>query len=680
MKNYLILLLLLLLSISLFGENKMNWHYRCNFGMHYDLHPQATDTELGAKITHENLRKALKKINPDWIQCDCKGHAGYTAWPTKYGTLSPGYIKDAMRIHSDVCHELGIKLGVHYSGVIDVVACEKHPEWEAKAPKGPDGKAQGYSSVHKSVCPHSAYYDELLIPQFMELIDNYDIDGFWVDGDCWGVLPCYCDKCTGEFKEKYGIDAPTDKSKPEYKLWNEYHRQLFINNVNKYTEAVHKKKPDCLVISNWMLTFGAPVEDTLITDYISGDLSYDQGLKSAVLEGHFIPNRGRDWDLMAWGFGGNTLGEWEVKSIPYLKQECAYVTACGGAAMIYGKPNRNGLLPDWHNKIYGEISKFIKERAEVSRHSVSVPQIAVIHNPTDYFDGTIDGVYTINLLHPAMIKFIGCCNLLSENHYHYDLLMTNMLKGKLSNYKLVIIPEVYKFDDEFKNELRDYVQNGGNVLIGGSNATCAFGDILGIKGNEFGHTMTFVQVGNEVTNFGKLDHFKAKLNGAKALKYIMKEGCIGDSETDRIATVINEFGKGKAVGITFNMFTSYGDNHFPRMRMLFKELMDLYDVEYKISQVEAPSYVHFNLREKDNKIIVNLNNVGKISNAAEVKKNDIFEEIPEVYNIKFRLKLDKKPNKVFLIPSKDNIKSTYKDGYLYVTVKKLEIMETIVIE
>jgi hypothetical protein len=30
-----------------------------------------------------------------------------------------------------------------------------------------------------------------MIPQLKEAIEKYDIDGVWVDGDCWGAEPDY---------------------------------------------------------------------------------------------------------------------------------------------------------------------------------------------------------------------------------------------------------------------------------------------------------------------------------------------------------------------------------------------------------------------------------------------------------------------------------------------------------
>ena len=91
------------------NEPGRNWHLQAFFGLHYDLHAGATDTELGAALTHEHLRAELEKVRPDWVQCDCKGHAGYTSWPTAVGTTSPGVVQDALRIHRDVTRELGCR-------------------------------------------------------------------------------------------------------------------------------------------------------------------------------------------------------------------------------------------------------------------------------------------------------------------------------------------------------------------------------------------------------------------------------------------------------------------------------------------------------------------------------------------------------------------------------------------
>ena len=202
-------------------NNRPNWHRETFFGIHYDQHAHAGDTVLGAELTHDHLRERLLRVQPDWIQCDCKGHPGYTSWPTEVGSTSPGVVKDALRIYRDVTAELGIKLGVHYSGVIDQRAVELHPDWACVDAEG--NRDDG------STCPLSPYTQELMIPQLLEVVRTYDVDGFWVDGENWGSKPCWCERCRTEFVRRTGReDVPQGADDPQWQDWLAFHRDLFV--------------------------------------------------------------------------------------------------------------------------------------------------------------------------------------------------------------------------------------------------------------------------------------------------------------------------------------------------------------------------------------------------------------------------------------------------------------------
>ena len=98
-----------------------------------------------------------------------------------------------------------------------------------------------------------AYTKELMIPQMLEVIDKYDVDGFWVDGDCWGAKFCYCDKCKETFARETGITKiPLESTDPHWQDWDAFHRKRFEEHVRLYAEAVKAHKPGCTVCSNWM--------------------------------------------------------------------------------------------------------------------------------------------------------------------------------------------------------------------------------------------------------------------------------------------------------------------------------------------------------------------------------------------------------------------------------------------
>ena len=70
-----------------------------------------------------------------------------------------------------------------------------------------DDPAHGWSSV----CPRSGYWEKLVIPQLLELVNDYQLDGFWIDGDLWGFPGCRCEKCTGVFSLRTGIAEIPEK-------------------------------------------------------------------------------------------------------------------------------------------------------------------------------------------------------------------------------------------------------------------------------------------------------------------------------------------------------------------------------------------------------------------------------------------------------------------------------------
>ena len=171
------------------------WHGKGRyFGLHYDLHAGAEDTELGLRATPEWLVPMLRMMGCQFVQTDCKGHAGYTSWYSRVpeASVSPGVRRDALKGWREATRRLGMPLHCHYSGIWDGAAGARHPDWCALDSAG--------KPIEGKMCPRGPYLERLMVPQMFELIDRYGLDGFWVDGEIWAVEPCYCERCRAAFR------------------------------------------------------------------------------------------------------------------------------------------------------------------------------------------------------------------------------------------------------------------------------------------------------------------------------------------------------------------------------------------------------------------------------------------------------------------------------------------------
>ena len=293
------------------------------FGLHFDLHPNKTDVALGTDVSEENISRLLDRVRPDYVQYDCKGHVGWAGYPTDVGWPAPGIKKDSLAIWRKMTREHGVGLYIHYSGVWDSQAIEHYPDWARIDEKG--NRDPNNTSVF------GPYKDEMLVPQLKEVVAAYDLDGLWVDGECWAAQFDYSPQALAEWTRATGrTAAPKDRSDPGWLEWKTFHRQAFENYLCHWVDALHAFKPGLQITSNWMYTTFAPKPVVAKLDFLSGDYSPSLSLDRARVEARYLASTGMPWDLMAWGFDKGKDQGWSIKTPVQLMQEAAVVLMQGG--------------------------------------------------------------------------------------------------------------------------------------------------------------------------------------------------------------------------------------------------------------------------------------------------------------------------------------------------------------
>ncbi|HEY8744304.1 MAG TPA: alpha-amylase family protein [Chloroflexota bacterium] len=646
-----------------------NWHDLVFFGIHYDLHANAQDTELGREVTAELLREAWQKIRPDWIQCDCKGHPGYTSWPTQVGTPSPGIVRDALRIHRDVTRELGIPLVVHYSGVWDTVAMQQHPEWARV-------NADGQRDPDKA-CLTGGYGPELMVPQLLEIIDRYDVDGFWVDGENWATAPCYCERCQRQFADQAGGPvAPRGPAEPGWQAWLAFQRRAFDAHVYRYTAAIHQRKPGCLVCSNWMYSLRQPEPVTVPVDFLSGDFSHAWGLERALVEARFLASRGMPWDLMAWGFttGENQQDGWQFKTADHLCQEVAEVVANGGAVCVYVHPPRSGHLIGWQHDILAEVAQFCRARQAAAQGSVSVPQAVVLHSQSHYY------AHNTPLYNPgqATQPLEGALQALLDTGYHADVQNEEGLLSRLGEYGLVVVAEQEPVPEAVAAALQAYVESGGRLVLSGAGvarqptlARLAGVEAVGVPRTGF----HYLPVGSAaVTVAGPWQ--PVALRGAREWARLL---AVPEPAQAGVGTAISlrEVGNGRVAVIHGPVFAAYFRTHYPLLRVLLRSLFHEVWPD-PLAELEAAGAVVHTVRRQPGRTVVHILNRGVTP--ATSPRNVSVERVPAVGPVTLRLRLAERPASVRVVPGGQDLDWIWDGGVVSVKLPQVHIHAAVVVE
>ncbi len=657
---------------SIVGQTP-NWHEVGFFGIHFDLHPNANDTELGRETDANQIHSFLEKVKPDFVQYDCKGVPGYTGYPTKIGSPSPGIVNDALRVWRDVTKEMNIPLSIHYSGVWDVRAIELHPDWGRKNADG--------SLDTKYTCRTSNYDTELMIPQLLEVIQMYDIDGMWIDADNWASLPCWCERCQKLFVETTGIaEVPKKRGDANWEAWTAFHRDLFTKHIRQVVEAVHKAKPSCMVCSNWLYTMRQPEPITVDVDYLSGDFPAPYGVEEACFEARFLASRDKPWDLMAWSF----MHPWDfgfgsvMKTVPHLCQELSEVLSQGGSVFIYDTPKRSGRLVEWHTDLLAQVADFCRERKNWCFKTKTLPQIAVLHSETTYYKEN-DQLY--NKYGQILKPVEGAISILLELGYSVDVLNEDTLIKVASQYPIVVIPERMYVPDSVIAVLKEYVKKGGKLVMSGSFLASQWGEWLGVEATpEKIKGWLPVPDGTAAPTID--DYQKVRISGAKGVSLLMNNPEQGRDETEFPAATIKNDGDGAVLAIHGPFFKCYGTSpvHYYRNILAFwlRELGTTNLITHK-----GPWYVELSARQRENQILLNLVNRSVDGYLSSVR--NMVEKVPEVNSVTVSIPQryipdNKKITKCYLAPSLTPLNIAQEGEQYTIVVPQIHIYDIVVLE
>jgi len=326
-------------------------------------------------------------------------------------------------------------------------------------------------------------------------------------------------------------------------------------------------------------------------------------------------------------------------------------------------------------EVMAEVADFCRKRQSVCHRAEAVPQIGLLYSGPAFYrkNNKLFGAW-----HGELEPMKGVLQSLLNSQYSVEIVSEHhLINGRLGEYPLIVVPEWGSLDPGFRVELLNYVRNGGNLLLIGTEAASLFSDELGI---EFSGDLEECQA-QWLEHNGRLAGYSNNLfrpvrlrEGAQAIGRLYPDNDpVGPANT---AASIAVYGKGKIAATYFNYGERYlhGANYVARS--FLNELVHLLFPK-PLVEVTGSHELDVTTNRIEGKLAVNLVN----TSGPHANPNIFtFDEIPAIGQLEILIRQPTKPSRVTLEPEGRVLDYTYDEGEIRISLRRLEIHEVIVVE
>ncbi len=648
---------------------------------HPDFHIPA-DVDVGEDFDGDALGRRLKECGTDSIAIFGKCHYGHAYYPTKIGTPHPRLKKDILREAVDGCSRHGVAVVVYYSVFLDTCAAVKHPEWRVKS--SDTGANAGFDSGrYTKVCVNSGYIEELLVPQSLEIVNEYEVDEILYD-TMTGFQPCYCEKCRALFGRK----IPGDDKDP---LWPEYVRwyaERFDSFFADTALAVRRVNPKVGVVFNWKWGIREPCTPPENITALCADL----WCSGTIASRHCRYFAGTDlpYHFMTGRFL-HGLGDWDSTTPESLLYTASATIANGGGFYIIDRMLPDGTLEERSYDVMRDTFSFIQKRrpwVEGTRH---VPETAMLYSYASLVGPAFERFALPEERKMRMQAVEGASRLLTEHARHFTVLSEEALCEKIGEYRCVIVPEQEILAPETVEAIDAYARSGGRVLLSqptfAENADLYTYGLAGVRCEGLTE-LEYGYVGVEPPFHVRGRFARVVPEDARELYACVEPLDAGDGgkrfghgfapphrKAEFPAVTVRRLGKGSVAYIAAPIFRACCNHESPHIAKLVFELLDMLLPEPMV-RVSTRAQVEMSMVRKGDDLIVHLvNHSGRERVSGWVFP--VTEYIPEIRNIPVAIKIGKRKPKMRFVPEGKDVKYKEKDGYAHLKLPKLEVMASI---
>ncbi len=653
--------------------------------VHLDFHTSEAVPDIGKDFTKENFQKMLKAGHVDSITVFSKCHHGWSYHPTKANKMHPGLSFDLLGAQIEAAHEIGVKTPVYLSAGLDEKCAVEHPEWVVRQKDESTTWVKDFMTAGYHVLCFNTPYLSLLAEQVKEVLRNYDADGIFMD--IVSERPCYCHTCN-EILKREGKSIFDEQARQELA------ERTYLKYAKTIRDAIDEIRPGLPLFHNGGHV-GPGAKNVIeanthleLESLPTGGWGYDHFPASA----RYVQRLGKEFLGMtgkfhtSWGeFGG-------FKHPNALKYETALSIANGAKCSIGDQLHPKGAMDEATYDLIGKAYAEVEKKEPWCDHVTPVTDIGIL-----CLEG-IDQKYlekrTVD--RGKFLGDVGCNRIMLEGKYLYDRLDPY---SDFSNYKLLILPDQIYIDDQTEQKIRDYVNQGGKVLLTGKSGLLKdqerFLDCFALhyKGKHAYRPTYFTPV-NDLKDLKKSDFviytdaYEVEVEGEVA-------GWLSPSYFNRSAehfcshrhtpcakykTAPGIICQKSCAYIAWEVFTDYAENGSLYSKEIVLEVIDrlLGMDKTVVTNLPAQGIVTVMEQKQESRYVAHLLYAAPVVRGKNIQ---IIEDLPPVLDTVLELRLDKAPKRAYLAPEQKEIPfELLPDGRIQVKIDRFTCHKMIVFD
>ena len=662
--------------------------------IHMDFHTSPFIPGVGEKFDAQEFAETLKKAKVNSINLFSKCHHGMYYYPTKIGKMHPTLKFDLLGEQIKACREAGIRVGIYTTVIWNEDWADRHPEWLQVSYEGVAGIKKPFTANHygwRCLCINNRGLVEYMKAELEESYGLYRPDGYWID--IVNPYGCICKVCSDEMRGM-GLDPQNRENiaihdrMVEIRFLEEMYG--YLKNMDDAIEVYFNGSPgevddagDERLSARQKRKYNSFIDiESLPSDA--------WGYSHFPMQVNFLNKYEKELTMMngkfhkAWGDFGS------LRNMEALEYECFRALANGAKICVGDQLHPSGLIDRTVYERIGEVFAGVEQKEKYCAGTKKVSQI---------------GVFTPNRVvkqwdQNASATSEGIYRMMSELHYMFDFID---FEDDIDKYELLILPDDIRITEDTAKKLDGYVSGGGKVLLTAKSGLKKDKDVFALKDigvfyrSEAEYSPRYVNISPDTAVFGNLP----------AMDYVMYEkgetvAALADSET--LAYINNPYfnrtydrfcshrqtppagitdepcitKNGGIIYISNPLFKDYALNGNKIYKDIIKACLGLL-IDKPLIVSNLPTTAEVALRRQGSRYIVHILNY---IIQRKCRSMDIIEEKLPLYNQNIKVRLNAKPEKVYLAANvqTEELEFAYDGAYMQTAIPEINGHQIVVVE